>query len=63
MGSVTEREKNLMIRMALHMVSVNQSDVTQWAKQAVQIKRKPHRTSYLMKGVAVCSEAFIHVYG
>jgi hypothetical protein len=34
MASVTEREKNLKIRMALHTVSVNQSDLTQRAKQA-----------------------------
>jgi hypothetical protein len=33
------------------------------AKQAVQTKRKLHRTSYLMKGIAVCCEAFIHVHG
>ena len=43
--------------------NVNQSDMTQWAKQAVQTKWKRHRTCYLMKGVAVCREEFIHVYG
>ncbi|KAM9421868.1 uncharacterized protein ACWYII_021765 isoform 2-T2 [Salvelinus alpinus] len=30
---------------------------------SVQTKQKRHWTSYLMKGVAVCCEAFIHVYG
>ena len=50
-----------MILMALHTVSVNQSDLTQWAKQAVQTKQKPHRTCYLLNGIAGCREAFIHV--
>ena len=36
---------------------------TQRAKQAVQTKRKRHRAFYLIKGVIVCHEAFIHVYG
>ncbi|XP_071211410.1 uncharacterized protein [Salvelinus alpinus] len=63
MATVTEKEKDLMILMALHTVSVNQSDLTQRAKQAVQTKRKRHRTSYLVKGVPVCRDAFIRVYG
>ena len=42
---------------------VNQSDLTERANQDVQTKWKRHRTSYLLKGVAVCGEAFIHVYG
>ena len=61
MASVTEREKDLMILMALHTASVNQSDLTQRAKQAVQTKRK-RQDVYLLKRVAVCCEAFNYVY-
>ena len=37
-ASMTEGDKELMILMAKHMVSVNQSDLTQRAKQVVQTK-------------------------